>query len=230
MNIHQLTDFCRYNDTFQSYYNIPHYIVNPNYHKTLGKHGQSRKSFIFGQSLRALQRFLNGSPEHFRFHIDYYTFEPLTPEQYQNFDNRSMYIYTSLDDKGLKITIEYMPSFVNPTGLITFYARSHNEYSQAGILKEVQKEIKKYLFGSGYYRRLQEIFEIPVAEFKQWYIQYRKETEETKRRAEAANIELRQRRKREVEVLETAKYCRAYAWEMGITPDEIEEMFINYAL
>jgi len=170
----QIYDFCLLDATYNAYYSIPDSFECKSreqyryYYNNLSSRGQSRAgTYIYSQSQRQLERFLNNQQQDFYFHINEETFEEVN---YQTFEGKSIYIVAHIRKNGAQIqyTHPYKCSYENDK--VWFTVRSHNKFDKQGLIDEVRNHIdKELLYPLGCYRDLQIQYRIPKDKFIDWY-------------------------------------------------------------
>lgn len=172
----EIYDFCQLDLTYRSYFEIPSDLYCPparrSYYYGAVRNGQSRAgTFIYCQSQRQLERFMEGSRDSFRVHINPQTYEIV---DYQTFEGHTIYIVARIVENGVRVHFNH--PFVTRWNQdnIYFTARSHRNFDTNGLITEVKAYIGKHLlFPSGRYRDLQLKYRIPKEQFPVWYKQYR---------------------------------------------------------
>lgn len=174
----EIYDFCQLDLTYQSYFQIPNDLycspTQRNYYYGAVRNGQSRAgTFIYCQSQRQLERFLRGTKDCFRIHIDPKTYETV---DFQTFLEHTVYIVARIEEKGVRIRFNH--PFVTCWQMddIYFTPHSHRLFNANGLIDEVRTYIEKHLlFPPGRYRDLQLEYQISKDLFPGWYKQYKKE-------------------------------------------------------
>lgn len=173
----QIYDFCLSDAIYNEYYNIPDHFKCKDrrqylyYYADLDKKGHSRAgTYIFHQSQMQLYRFLEIKPgwtaDSLRFFIDPDTFRIANRADYQ-YPGLLIYVRSQID--GLGVRIEFTHPF-NHLDDVIFNSRSHNLYTEEGVLQDVINHIhKKLLFPPGRYRDLQVEHKICKENFVRWY-------------------------------------------------------------
>jgi hypothetical protein len=178
--LQEIYDFCLLDGTYNAYYNIPDTFQCKSreqyryYHAPVCSRGVSRAgSFIYRQSRMQLYRFLgvNDGEECIRFHVDAETYEITDPHLNDSRAN-AIYITTRITGKGVLVCFSHP---FNRMEDITYRARSHNEYTQEGLRRDVVNYINKYLlYPPGRYRELQIEYKVRKENFVNWYKTYKK--------------------------------------------------------
>lgn len=170
----QIYDFCFLDRTYNEYYNIPEQFKCKSreqykyYYNDLSSRGQSRSgTYIYSQSMRQLERFLNNQQQDFYFHVDEETFEEV---DYQKFEGKTIYIVAHIRENGVQIQYTHPYKHSYEDDKIWFSPRSHNPYNKQGLIKEVENHFyTKLLFTKGRYRELQIKYRITKEKFEDWY-------------------------------------------------------------
>ncbi len=170
----QIYDFCLLDRTYNAYYTIPEQFNCRSreqyryYYNNLSHRGQSRAgTYIYSQSMRQLDRFLNRQRQDFYFHINEQTFEEV---DYQKFKGKTIYIVAHIRNNGVRVEYTHPYKHRFDDDRVSFTARSHNRFDKQGLIKEVQNHINKnLLFPPGRYRGLQVQYRIPKEKFADWY-------------------------------------------------------------
>lgn len=174
----EIYGFCQLDLTYQSYFQIPNDLycspVQRNYYYGAIRNGQSRAgTFIYCQSQRQLERFLRGTKDCFRIHIDPQTYEVV---DFQTFSEHTVYIVARIEEKGVHIKFNHPFATCRDSDDIHFTPHSHRLFNTEGLIDEVRAYVEKHLlFPPGRYRDLQLEFRIPNKMFPGWYKQYKKE-------------------------------------------------------
>lgn len=188
-NFQELSDFCRYDMTYRSYYDLPPWASQyPSrkkydyYHRPFAPRDVSRAgTFIYYQAQKQLCRFL-GVKELMGLHAYVARtsdgFRKVDRKEYNKYERwNSFIVFARMDEKGVRI------HFDHPFGWnyesITFYARSHRPFNEEGIFEEAMAYIDKHiLFPKGRYRDLQLRACKTKNEFVRWYHSYRQTEKE----------------------------------------------------
>ncbi|GAB6119614.1 hypothetical protein [Dysgonomonas termitidis] len=189
MTFQQIYDFCLLDAAYNAYFNIPDQFKCKSrnqyryYYNNLSSRGQSRAgTYIYSQSMRQLERFLNKQQQDFYFHINEETFEEV---DYQKFEGKTIYIVAHIRGNGVQIEYNHPYKCSYEQDRIWFIPRSHNRFDKQGLIKEVQNHINtKLLFPPGRYRELQEEYRIPKEKFVDWYRHEYKWSQERKHEQE----------------------------------------------
>lgn len=170
----QIYDFCLLDRTYNAYYAIPGSFECKSrgqyryYYNSLGRSGQCRAgTYIYTQSQKQLERFINNRQQDFYFHVDKESFAEV---DYQKFEGQTVYIVAHIRENGVQVeyTHPYNDRYENDR--IRFTARSHNSFDKQGLIKEVRNHIDKYLLlPAGRYRDLQIQYRVPKEKFTNWY-------------------------------------------------------------
>ena len=175
----ELSDFCKLNETFNVYHNIPEYSHSMRdeiyYHRALNSQGLTRAgTYIYGTSLNELHRFMGHTPECVRVHIDTHTFKEVNFQKLDAFDNCIYITAYILNGKGVQI--RYEDPFQRSSETLFFYPRSHRSFDKEGVIAEVVDHIKKhYYYPPGRYHDLQVKYKILKKDFNKWYLTEYKE-------------------------------------------------------
>jgi hypothetical protein len=178
--LQQIYDFCLLDRTYRAYFDIPDPFECKTrreyryYHAPMCSRGVSRAgTFIYWQAMSQLNRYLQNykrGDNCFRFHLDVRTYEIADHTQYEYFSD-TMYITTRITGKGARICFTHP---FNRMKDIVYHSRSHNEYTEEGVRRDVISYInKKLLYPPGRYRDLQLEYKIPKEEFISWYKNYK---------------------------------------------------------
>ena len=169
----EIYDFCKLDRTYNEYYNIPDDFSCKSreqyryYHASISPRGVSRAgTFIYCQSRKQLERFINNQQQDFYFHIN----KDYEEVDYQKFEGVTIYIVAHIRNDGVHIqyTHPYKSRYENDR--VYFIPRSHNRFDKQGLIKEVQNHFnKKMLYPPGRYRKLQIQYRIPKERFANWY-------------------------------------------------------------
>ena len=178
--LQEIYDFCLLDRTYNAYYDIPDEFACTQrqyryYHTPVCSRGVSRGgTFIYGQAIKQLYRFLGihkWEQECIRFFIDSETYE-ICERNDDNFE-ATIYLTTRITSKGVRICFTH-PFKWNEE--VIYIGRSHNEYTEEGVRRDVVNYInKKILFAPGRYRDLQFEYKVPKERFVEWYKTYKRQ-------------------------------------------------------
>lgn len=174
----EIYDFCRSDLTYRSYFEIPSDLYCPpawrSYYYGPVRNGQSRAgTFIYCQSQRQLERFMEGSRDSFHIHINPQTYEKV---DYQTFEGHTIYIVARIGENGVLVHFNHPFATCWHQDDIYFTPHSHRLFTIDGLIAEVRAYIEKHLlFPPGRYHDLQLEYQILKKKFPGWYKQYRKE-------------------------------------------------------
>lgn len=174
----EIYDFCHLDLTYRSYFQIPSDLYCPpaqrRYYYGSVRNGQSRAgTFIYCQSQRQLERFMEGAKDSFHIHIDPKTYKQV---DFQRFQGYTVYIVARIKENGVHISFNHPFATCWNADDIYFTPRSHRSFNIDGLIAEVRAYIEKYLlFPLGRYHDLQLEHQIPKNLFAGWYKQYKKE-------------------------------------------------------
>jgi hypothetical protein len=180
----QIYDFCLLDRTYNEYFNIPDSFACKTkreylyYHGSVHPRGISKAgTFIYGQSMKQLERFLGKQRKDRHIHIDPCTFEI---ENDSDFFEGRIYIIAHIKQNGVQIEFNdpFKYKYYLGDDRIRFTARSHRPFNTQGLIDEVKEYIEKKLrFAPGRYRDLQVKYEIPKEKFIAWYKNYKEDLE-----------------------------------------------------
>lgn len=173
----EIYDFCRTDDTYRTYFQAPDEFhitdrrTRQYYYGNL-RSGQCRLgTFIYCQSTRQLERFLDGTKQDYYIHLDTLTCRETSLKD-EMFPHSTVYVVVHVREHGVQIAIEHPLH----EGWVYFTARSHRPFTREGIIDEAKAYINRYiLLPTGRYRDLQMQYMISREKFPAWYRQYKKD-------------------------------------------------------
>lgn len=174
-------DFCRSDPIFRAYYDIPDQLECTReqyryYHEDLGR-GYSRSgTYIFCQSQRRLDEFLNGTPDRIHLHFDLLTAEIVTDIWKADRGAIVIHVIAEIHGKGVCVKFRHPFDTLFAQQWHNFIARSHRPFDKAGLISEVTAYVDKHLlFPPGRYRDLQVKNRVKKEDFPLWYCRYKNE-------------------------------------------------------
>lgn len=176
----EIYDFCQTNNTYRTYFQIPdswhiHDLAARKYYYGEIRNGQCRAgTFIYGQSMRQLERFLHGTRQDYYIHLDAATYEEVKLNDAMC-TRSTVYVVVHIRKNGVQIGFTH-PFRQKQDKWIYFTPRSHRPFTKEGIIAETKTFIDRYvLLPQGRYRDLQTAHRIPKENFIPWYKEYRQE-------------------------------------------------------
>lgn len=220
----EIYDFCRSDLTYRAYFEIPNELYCPpaqrSYYYGTVRNGQSRAgTFIYCQSQRQLERFMEGSRDCFHVHIDPQTYKEV---DYQTFEGYTIYIVARIGEYGVRLHFNHPFATCWNSDGIHFIPHSHRRFNTEGLIAEVRAYIEKHLlFPPGRYRDLQLEHQIPKELFPGWHKRYKKEQHE---QAEYEHWEMvdRYRHKNDISFEEARNLLAASGIFFDLNSDEFE--------
>lgn len=171
----EIYDFCRTDDTYRSYFEasdesrITGARARKYYYGDI-RRGQCRVgTFIYCQSMRQLERFLEGARQDHYIHVDPPACREVSLKD-DMFPGQTAYIVVHVRRQGVQIEIEHPLH----GGWVHFTARSHRPFTREGIIAEAKSYIDSHiLLAPGRYRDLQLEHMVSKEQFPAWYRQYK---------------------------------------------------------
>lgn len=150
----EIYDFCRTDDTYRSYFEasdesrITGARARKYYYGDI-RRGQCRVgTFIYCQSMRQLERFLEGARQDHYIHVDPPACREVSLKD-DMFPGQTAYIVVHVRRQGVQIEIEHPLH----GGWVHFTARSHRPFTREGIIAEAKSYIDSHiLLAPGRYR------------------------------------------------------------------------------
>lgn len=171
----QIYDFCRADAIYNVYYNVPDLFdcktkrLYQYYHGTLIKSRSVSRAgtFLYHAACKQIESYLNHQKQDFYIHIDSDTFQIV---DYHKHEGLTIYIVAHIGKEGVSIRYNHPFKHRNDDNLVWFTPRSHNQFNEEGIAREVKNHFYKYhLYPAGRYRDLQLGYKIPKDKFVEWY-------------------------------------------------------------
>lgn len=173
----EIYDFCRTDDTYRAYFQAPDEFritdrrTRQYYYGNL-RDGRCRVgTFIYTQSMRQLERFLDGARQDYYIHLDTRTCRETSLKDEMPL-HATIYVVVHIREHGVRFEIEHPLH----EGWLHFTARSHRPFTGEGIIAEAKAYIDRHiLLAPGRYRDLQVEYMVPTKKFPAWYRRYKKD-------------------------------------------------------
>lgn len=176
----EIYDFCHTDDTYRMYFQAPDELhvtdskTRKYYYGNL-RSGQCRLgTFIYCQSMRQLERFVDGAKQDYYIHLDALTCKEVGLKDEMPLHS-TVYIVVHVREHGVQFGIEHPLH----DGRLYLTARSHRPFTKEGVMAEARAYIDKHiLLPPGRYRDLQMEYMIAREQFPAWYKQYKNDLHE----------------------------------------------------